>query len=128
MMDLYREIILDEAKNPRNQGTIKQADAVISEFNASCGDKVEVYLKLDASKQKIADLKWTGVGCIISQAHMSVLSEHVKGLTLKQALALTREDVLQLLNLETITPGREKCLLISLNAVHKAVKLAKDQH
>jgi len=82
--DLYREIILDHYRNPRNRGELESPPAVRTEgFNPLCGDEVVVYLEVDDGK--IADLKISGQGCSISQSSGSMMSAAVKGKTLAQA-------------------------------------------
>jgi nitrogen fixation NifU-like protein len=82
--DLYREIILDHYRNPRNRGELESPPALRAEgFNPLCGDEVVVYLDMDGDV--ITDLKVTGQGCSISQSSASMMSTAVKGKTLAQA-------------------------------------------
>jgi len=82
--DLYREIILDHYRNPRNRGELESPPAVRAEgFNPLCGDEVVIYLALDGDL--ITDLKISGQGCSISQSSASMMSTAVKGKTLAQA-------------------------------------------
>lgn len=117
MTDLFTEIILDEAKHPSNYGTLEGDHLKKIQFNPSCGDVIQVTLRVNEEKQIIEDLKWTGQGCSVSMAAMSLLSGQIKGRPIAEALAISQKDLLQLLELETITPGRIKCLLIGLQAV-----------
>ncbi|HEX7018336.1 MAG TPA: iron-sulfur cluster assembly scaffold protein [Patescibacteria group bacterium] len=122
MNDLYQEIILEEAKNPRNKGKIEDADLVLKGVNASCGDQVTIYLKVDAEGKQITDISWEGQGCAISQSAMSVLSEKIKSnqVTVNQIQSLTLTDILELLGLETISPGRIKCVTLGVSTIKKA--------
>jgi nitrogen fixation protein NifU and related proteins len=87
--DLYREIILDHYRNPRNRGELESPPAVRAEgFNPLCGDEVVVYV--DAEDGVIADMKVSGQGCSISQSSASMMSVAVKGKTLGQARATIR--------------------------------------
>jgi nitrogen fixation protein NifU and related proteins len=87
--DLYREIILDHYRNPRNRGELESPPAVRAEgFNPLCGDEVVIYL--DAESGVIADMKVAGQGCSISQSSASMMSVAVKGKTLAQARATIR--------------------------------------
>lgn len=87
--DLYREIILDHYRNPRNRGELPSPPAIKAEgFNPLCGDEVTVYL--DPTGGRIADLKFSGQGCSISQSSASMMSAAVKGKTLAQARAIIR--------------------------------------
>jgi nitrogen fixation protein NifU and related proteins len=87
--DLYREIILDHYRNPRNRGELQAPPAVRAEgFNPLCGDEVVVYL--DVADGVISDLKVSGQGCSISQSSASMMSAAVKGKTLAQARSTIR--------------------------------------
>jgi nitrogen fixation NifU-like protein len=110
MDDLYKEIIIEEFQHPHNRGALADADAIINERNASCGDQVTIFLKF--AGEKVQDVRWQGDGCAISMAAMSVLSEKIKGLTRAEIKKITKKDLENLLGLEEITYGREKCLLL----------------
>jgi nitrogen fixation protein NifU and related proteins len=87
--DLYREIILDHYRNPRNRGELVTPPAIAETgFNPLCGDEVTVYLLMDGDV--VADLKLTGQGCSISQSSASMMSTAVKGKTLGEARAIIR--------------------------------------
>ncbi|MGI9616856.1 MAG: Fe-S cluster assembly sulfur transfer protein SufU [Acidimicrobiales bacterium] len=87
--DLYREIILDHYRSPRNKGELESPPAHRTEgFNPLCGDEVVVYLVLD-DDDRIADIKIGGQGCSISQSSASMMSAAVKGKTVDEARALT---------------------------------------
>src|SRR5579875_1673139 len=82
--DLYREIILDHYRNPRNRGELPSPPALRAEgFNPLCGDEVVVSMNVDGDT--ISDLKISGQGCSISQSSASMMSAAVKGKTLAQA-------------------------------------------
>lgn len=124
--DLYQSAILDELKHPQNKGTLPQADVKVTETNASCGDDIVVELQFDPYTAVIKEVGWVGSGCAISQAGMSLLSEKIKGMTRQEVLALDQKSMEELLGLsEPIAYGRVKCLLLSLNAVQKALKEAQ---
>ncbi len=124
MSDLYQEIILEEAKNPQNYGTLDDADVVLHERNSSCGDEVTVYIKFDETQQRISQLKWQGHGCIISQAAMSVLAGKMsqEHLSMTEIQALSKNEMEALLGIEDISPGRLKCLLLGVQAIKNARK------
>ena len=87
--DLYREIILDHYRSPRNKGELESPPAHRAEgFNPLCGDEVVVYVQLDAD-DRIEDIKIGGQGCSISQSSASMMSAAVKGKTVDEARALT---------------------------------------
>jgi nitrogen fixation protein NifU and related proteins len=82
--DLYREIILDHYRNPRNRGELESPPAVRTEgFNPLCGDEIVVFLDVEGGV--IADMKIAGQGCSISQSSASMMSAAVKGKTVAQA-------------------------------------------
>jgi nitrogen fixation NifU-like protein len=85
--DLYREIILDHYRSPRNRGELESPPATKSEgFNPLCGDEVVLYLMVEDGK--VADVKIGGQGCSISQASTSMMSAAVKGKTVEEARRL----------------------------------------
>jgi nitrogen fixation NifU-like protein len=89
--DLYREIILDHYRTPRNRGELPSPPAHrVEGFNPLCGDEVVVYLDVDVSANRVTDLKIAGQGCSISQSSASMMSAAVKGKTVPEARALIR--------------------------------------
>ncbi len=84
--DLYREVILDHNKNPRNFAELDDADRTIEGVNPLCGDKLTLYVKLDGDR--IADIGFKGTGCAISVASSSMMTERVKGATIDEGLQL----------------------------------------
>lgn len=87
--DLYREIILDHYRNPRNRGELDSPPAHrVEGFNPLCGDEIVVYLVLDGDT--VTDLKIGGQGCSISQSSASMMSAAVKGKSVKEIRDLTR--------------------------------------
>jgi nitrogen fixation NifU-like protein len=88
--DLYREIILDHYRNPRNRGELETPPARrVEGFNPLCGDEIVVYVQVD-DDGRIDDIKIGGQGCSISQSSASMMSSAVKGKTVDEARALTR--------------------------------------
>jgi len=118
-MNLYHDLILDEAKHPSNFGQLETADQRIVEYNASCGDQVKIDLKIKDGQ--IVDLKWRGSGCIISLAATSQLSRKLIGMKIVEVKKLNTKNMLALLGLDNISPGRIKCLMLSLTAILKNV-------
>lgn len=84
--DLYRDVILDHNRKPRNFGGLDPADASVEGFNPMCGDRLTVRLKL--LDDRISDIRFEGQGCAISTASASLMTEAVKGKTRGEALAL----------------------------------------
>src|SRR5215216_184726 len=87
--DLYREIILDHYRTPRNRGELPTPPAVVAQgHNPLCGDEITVYLQLD--DDKVSDVKVGGQGCSISQSSASMMSQAIKGRTVPDVRALVR--------------------------------------
>jgi len=87
--DLYREIILDHYRNPRNRGELPVPPAhKVEGFNPLCGDEVVIYVDVD--DDKVADIRINGQGCSISQSSASMMAAAIKGKTVEEARALTR--------------------------------------
>jgi nitrogen fixation NifU-like protein len=87
--DLYREIILDHYRNPRNRGELPAPPAhVETGFNPLCGDEITLYVQIDGDR--LEDIKLTGQGCSISQSSASMMSTAVKGKSLPEARAIIR--------------------------------------
>lgn len=120
-MDLYADQILDHYKHPRHAGPLAGADSAHEESNISCGDRVRV--ELSVGKESILqDLAWTGAGCAISQAGMSLLSEHVIGKPVEELLSLKKADVLALLGVP-VSERRIKCAVLGLHTLQNALRL-----
>jgi len=86
LQDLYREVILDHNRNPRNFHEMANADRVIDGINPLCGDKMKLYVKL--ANDRIEDISFQGTGCAISVASSSLMTERVKGMSIQDSLAL----------------------------------------
>jgi nitrogen fixation protein NifU and related proteins len=84
--ELYRDVILDHNRKPRNFGVLEPADASVEGFNPLCGDRLTLRLRL--AGQQIEDIRFEGQGCAISTASASLMTEAVKGKTCAEALAL----------------------------------------
>ena len=89
MDDMYRDYILDHYKNPRNQGELVGATNTYSDSNPLCGDELSMALRID--DDRVADVRFSGKGCAISQASASILTEEIKGKTLDEIKAIGRE-------------------------------------
>ena len=83
---LYQEIILDHYRRPRNKGTLEAADEHVEIRNPLCGDEVELEVKFDGDT--VAELRFTGKGCSISQASASMMTQAVKGKSRDEAAAI----------------------------------------
>ncbi len=117
-MDIYAQNILDHYKNPRNQGKMSDANVQHIEVNTLCGDSIGTSIKIE--KNIIQKIKFTGEGCAISQAAISILSEYVKGKNIDDVLELGSEEMQKLLGVE-ITQRRMRCALLGLLSVQNAI-------
>lgn len=115
-MSDYKEIIIDHYKNPRNQGEMIGADKIIDEANSSCGDIIKIYVKIE--DEKITEMKWQGVGCAISTAGASMLSEKVIGMGKMELENFGESGVVSLLGGE-INAGRMKCATLAYRGLLK---------
>ena len=119
---LYRELILDHYKNPRNHGLLEHADASAEGQNPLCGDEVSVSVRL-GEDDVIEEVGFDGRGCAISQAATSMLSVLVKGKTAHEVATMPKEELLEELGIP-LTPVRLKCAILGLGvlklALHKA--------
>lgn len=118
MANEYREEIIDHYKNPRNFGELADKDKSGKGINAACGDMVEFYVK--ENEGKVMEVKWRGVGCAMSTAAASLLSEQIKG---EKIIDIEGYDEKTMENLVgAINPGRLKCVMLPLSALKEALK------
>ena len=116
--DFYRQNILDHYQNPRNFGTLEKPDISAEDSNPLCGDKIRIDLRV--KNGTIEDVKFTGIGCSISRAAASMLTEEVRGKTLEEVKQIGRDEVLELLGIE-LGPVRLKCALLALKTLKVGV-------
>jgi len=112
--DIYKDIILDYYRNPRNFGDLPNPDVRTKDSNPLCGDIIEMQLKIKDGR--VEDVRFKGKGCAISQAAASMLTEVVKGKTLDEVKAMGKKDVLDLLGIDP-GPTRIKCALLGLKVL-----------
>ncbi|MBD2848246.1 SUF system NifU family Fe-S cluster assembly protein [Paenibacillus sp. IB182496] len=132
--DLYRRVIMDHYKNPRNRGTLDQESVTINLNNPTCGDRISLQLQLEAGK--VAKAKFTGEGCSISLSSASMMTEAVKGKPLDQALEMADRfselmkgqpvefdeyEDLEALSGVNKFPARIKCATLAWNALRKGI-------
>ena len=138
MDDLYQEIILDHYRSPRNQQELEDVDIETEGVNPFCGD--EVYLKMKLQDGMVDSVSFRGVGCSISQASASMLTEAIKGKNLDEAEAVyllfremmqgkdpSDEELEELGEVEALAgvkkfPIRIKCAMLSWAALEEGIK------
>lgn len=129
--ELYKEVILDHYRAPRNKGRLDPHDVMLERNNPLCGDEIELYLKFEGDK--LEGIAFAGKGCSISQASASMMTEKVKGLEAKEALSVAGSikrmmageeegDVAVLEDLVSLKgvvkyPVRIKCALLGWNTL-----------
>jgi nitrogen fixation NifU-like protein len=116
MDDFYREEILEHYTHPHNYGTLDEPDISHTENNPLCGDQIRFDLDLDEDGQTVRDVRFSAVGCAISKASASMLSDLLVGQTLDEIRKMTKEDVLEELGID-LGPVRLKCALLPLKVV-----------
>jgi nitrogen fixation NifU-like protein len=114
--DLYRDVILDHNRRPRNFGGLEPSDASVEGFNPMCGDRLTVRLRL--ADDTISDIRFEGQGCAISTASASLMTEAVKGKTRAEALQLF-DRVHRLLTDDAASGGEELGKLAALSGVRE---------
>jgi nitrogen fixation protein NifU and related proteins len=114
--ELYRDVILDHNRQPRNFGALEPADASVEGFNPMCGDHLTLRLRLN--QDTISDIRFEGQGCAISTASASLMTEAVKGKSRGEALKLF-ERVHQLLTDDAAPPAEELGKLAALSGVRE---------
>lgn len=133
---LYRQVIMDHYKNPRNRGSLSEEALTLEMNNPTCGDRIQLYLIVE--NDRINDVKFEGEGCSISLASASMMTQAIKGKKLSDALTmshyfselmlgedveLTDQDMGDVEALQGVSkfPARIKCATLAWKAMEKAV-------
>ncbi len=107
-------------EKPHNKGEIKDASISLHENNPLCGDDITIYLKID--KNRVDDVKFSGAGCAISMASASMLTDFIKGKSLKDIEKMGLHTIIDLMGIDP-GPARLKCATLSLKTVKEAAFL-----
>jgi nitrogen fixation protein NifU and related proteins len=134
--ELYKEVILDHFRDPRNKGRLDPHDVALERNNPLCGDEIELFVRFD--DEKVDGIAFEGKGCSISQASASMMTEKVKGLGTKEAIELTEsikrmmggeeegnpKTLGDLVSLKGVVkyPVRIKCALLGWNTLQEALE------
>lgn len=133
--DLYRRVIMDHYKNPRNRGELENDAVTVQLHNPTCGDRISLQLELD--EDIVVDAKFTGEGCSISLSSASMMTQAVKGKTYAQVIDMANrfselmqgkdvefdenEDIEALSGVNKF-PARIKCATLAWNALRKGIE------
>ena len=109
---------MEHFKNPHNQGSIPDADAVGQEGNPVCGDVMKVYLKI--KNDVIADIKFETLGCAAAIAVSSAMTDMAKGKTLDEVMKMTKDDIVN--DLGGLPVQKVHCSMLGVDALHQAIK------
>lgn len=133
--DLYRRVIMDHYKNPRNRGTLEDESVTVNLNNPTCGDRIQ--LQLQVENGVVTDARFNGEGCSISMSSASMMTEAVKGKTFDEAQRLAErfsslmkgDDVdfeeneeIEALSGVNKFPARIKCATLAWNALRKGIE------
>lgn len=145
LQDLYQEIIIDHAKNPKNFKIMSGANHTAEGYNPLCGDRLQIYLKTRNS-DVIEDISFQGTGCAISLASASLMTEVLKNKSMSEAqnaltvfhdFLMNKSDKLELAFLNKLNafkgvrnyPSRIKCATLAWHTLHRALTSnADEQH
>ncbi|MGG3737451.1 Fe-S cluster assembly sulfur transfer protein SufU [Aeribacillus pallidus] len=133
---LYRQVIMDHYKNPRNKGKLEEGSVTVDMNNPTCGDRIHLTMKVENGK--VVDAKFEGEGCSISMASASMMTQAIKGKDLDTALRLSSifsdmmqgkdyDDDIDLGDIEALQgvskfPARIKCATLAWKAMEKGLR------
>ncbi|MDQ0155290.1 Fe-S cluster assembly sulfur transfer protein SufU [Robertmurraya andreesenii] len=132
---LYRQVIMDHYKNPRNKGVLEDGSLTINMNNPTCGDRIQLTLRVEDGK--VIDAKFEGEGCSISMSSASMMTQAIKGKTTEDAIKLSKifsnmmlgneyDDDIDLGDIEALQgvakfPARIKCATLAWKAMEKGL-------
>lgn len=116
---MYSKSVMDHFKNPKNVGELKDANGIGEIGNASCGDILKIYLKIN-DDEIIEDAKFQTFGCAAAISSSSVATEMLKGKTIEEALEISNYQVVE--ELEGLPPQKIHCSVLAEEAIHKAIE------
>jgi len=114
----YNKKVLKEFKHPSNMGSIEKPDGHGQVGNPTCGDIMEVFLKI--KNNKIVEIKAKTFGCVAAIATTSVLTKLAKGKTVEEADKITKDDIVKYLG--GVPPIKYHCSILGMEALHKAIE------
>lgn len=136
--ELYRRVIMDHYKNPRNRGTLDEDSVTVNLNNPTCGDRIQLQLQVEDGVVKLA--KYTGEGCSISMSSASMMTDAIRGKTLDEALGMAEKfsammqgqpvefgeyEDLEALSGVSKFPARIKCATLAWNALRKGIEAGR---
>jgi nitrogen fixation NifU-like protein len=120
---MYNDKVMENFRNPRNVGEIENPDGVGRVGNASCGDIMEIYLKID--NEIITDAKFKTFGCAAAIASSSMATQMIKGKSIDDALKITNKQVIE--ELEGLPPKKIHCSVLAEEAIKLAIENYKSK-
>jgi len=115
---MYSDKVMDHFTNPRNVGEIADADGIGEEGNPVCGDAMKIFIKV--KDDVITDLKFKTFGCASAIAVSSMVTEMAKGMTIEEALKITKASLAEAL--DGLPPQKMHCSNLGADALHKAIE------
>ncbi len=117
----YSEKVMEHFLNPKNMGEIKDADGIGKVGNIVCGDVMWIYIKVEKtnSKEIIKDIKFKTMGCAAAIATSSMVTELAKGMTIEDAMKITKNDVAE--SLGSLPPVKMHCSNLAVDALKEAI-------
>lgn len=120
---LYTEKVMETFKNPHNYGRIKNASGIGKVGNPVCGDVMWLYIKVGKNKngeEIIKNIKFETFGCVAAISTSSIITDLVKGKTIKQALKITKDNIVK--ELGGLPKIKYHCSILAVDALHEAIK------